>query len=308
MKKHLVVDYTFLYYKYKFLLDAGKMKKLTKLMEWNGVEIEKDLSQIYYSIREIETFRKDHEAAGDEVVISVCFDMPSKRKTQESTAAEQYKSNRAHKLTAEDRENIVFVQKILTIAGYNTYRIEGYEADDVVSHLVAKYKNDYDRTIIYTPDADLLVNISDKVSVMRYKTGKGYTEVTRENFTEYLSKEMKCDVPYNSLMLYKCTVGDKSDCIDGIKKFGPAAFTKLVQHLTELGTDWTTAASYKAVEGLLEASKEYLKEEQLEQAKTCLELVKPEIIPDELAPMPCSTTTQDKRKAAYEPLDMKSLI
>ena len=50
MKAHIIIDYSFLYYKYKFQLESGKMKRLTQLMEWHGANIEKDVSQIYYSI------------------------------------------------------------------------------------------------------------------------------------------------------------------------------------------------------------------------------------------------------------------
>lgn len=308
MNLHLIVDYSFLYYKYKFQLDSGKMKRLSKTMEWNGVTVEKDISQIYYSIREIEMFRREWESQGHNVVISVCFDMPSKRKAAQTEESEKYKSNRGHKLTPEDHENIRFVQTILNTAGYNTYRFEGYEADDLVAYLVNNYQSEFDYNIIYTPDADLLVNISDKVGARRYKTGKGYTEVKKENFSEYLSAEMKCVVPYNALTLYKCTVGDKSDCIDGIKKFGPAAFTKLVQHLNTFGIDWTTAANYEAVKNMLDKCVEYLKPEQLEQAYASLELVRPETIPDGLIVKPESVGSKEKREEAYLPLDMNSLV
>ena len=303
MKVHLIVDYSFLYYKYKFQLDAGKMKRLTNNMEWHGEVIDKDISQIYYSIREIEKFRKEWESKGDDVLISVCFDMPSHRKAVESAESDKYKSNRGNKLTDEDKENIALVQLILEMAGYNTYRIDGYEADDLVTSLVNKYKNEFDKNIIYTPDADLLVNISDNVEARRYKSGKGYMEVTKENFSEYLTKEMKCTVPYNALMLYKCTVGDKSDCIDGIKGFGPAAFTKLVNFLS---IDWNDAANYEFVNDILENKcKDYFNEIQHEQARGSLELVKPAVIEID---KPESVSTKELRERAYKILNMNSLV
>ena len=51
MLVHLLVDYSFLYYKYKFQLENGYMKRLTTPLEWHGTVIEKDVSQIYYSMR-----------------------------------------------------------------------------------------------------------------------------------------------------------------------------------------------------------------------------------------------------------------
>lgn len=308
MKIHAVVDYSFLYYKYKFQLDSGKMRRLTQPMEWHGVVIEKDISQIYYSLREIESFRKEWEAQGHEVVISVCFDMPSKRKQAETEGATKYKSNRGSKLTSEDFENIQFVQKLLDIAGYNTYRIDGFEADDIVSQLLVMYKDSFDYNVIYTPDADLLVNICENVGAKRYKSGKGYSAVTTDNFTEYLSAEMKCNMPYNALMLYKCTVGDKSDCIDGIKKFGPAAFNKLVDWLETKGINWAICGRYENVEVILKACESYFNEDQMKQAMESFKLVKPEIIPNELIPFPAAQSTYNKRATAYLPYNMKSLV
>lgn len=309
MKIHLIVDYSFLYYKYKFQLESGRMARLTRAMEWKGAVIEKDISQIYYSMREIEMFRRSWEKNKEcEVVVSVCFDMPPKRKTLGTVEAAKYKSNRGSKLTTEDYENIAFVENVLEIAGYNTYRIDGYEADDIVSHIIKHYKDDFDYNVIYTPDADLLVNVCDNVGAKRYKSGRGYDTVTKDNFNDYLSKEFKCYLPYNALILYKCTVGDKSDCIDGIKKFGPASFNKLVNHLDAIGVDWETMGNCEAVEEVLNRCSSYFKPDQLEQALASLTLVKAEDIPTELVHIPNRVSDYSKRCAAYTPYGMRSLI
>ena len=115
---HAIVDYSFLYYKYKFQLDSGKMRRLTTAIDWKGAVIEKDISQIYYSIKEIEGFRRKLETAGHNVFVSVCFDMKSARKKQSdetsADAADKYKSNRVKRLSDEDFENIQFVEKLLS--------------------------------------------------------------------------------------------------------------------------------------------------------------------------------------------------
>ena len=310
MTIHVLVDYSFLYYKYKFQLESGKMRRLSTRMEWNGEVIEKDISQIYYSIREIESFRREWENQGHTVVMSVCFDMPPKRKQIETAEAVKYKSNRGGKLTEEDFENIRFVQSLLDQAGYNTYRITDFEADDIVNQILSLYKDKFGYNVIYTPDADLLVNICDCVGAKRYKTGKGYSAVILETFSDYLGTELKCNMPFNALMLYKCTVGDKSDCIDGIKKFGPAAFNKLVANFNTLGIDWSKCNDYNLVGHLLSMAAAYgfLSEDQYKQAKNSLDLVKPEFIPVELLPMPTKTSSEQLRAQAYLPYGMKSLV
>lgn len=306
MKVHILVDYSFLYYKYKFQLDSGRMHRLTCNMEWHGEVIDKDISQVYYSLREIEGFRRDWEGKGHDVVVTVCFDMPSSRKSEHTAESDKYKSNRGHKLNDEDFENIQFAQQLLEGAGHNTYRIHGYEADDLVNYMVKHYKDEFDATVIYTPDADLLVHVCNNVAVMRYKSGKQYTLVTRNNFSEYLGQELKCNMPYNALTLYKCTVGDKSDCIDGIKGFGPAAFNKLISYLNV--PDWSNMASPEATYELLGQSVGYLGVDKIQQAIAALDLVKPYEAENVVITKPTHKSTRDLREASYGKYKMVSLI
>lgn len=315
MKIHGIVDYSFLYYKYFFQLESGKMRRLTAPIEWNGVIMERDISQIYYSIREIEGFRRQLEQLGHEVIFSVCFDMPSNRSKEVGTdgtqteAAANYKSNRVSRLTEEDFKNIQYVEKLLSDAGYNTYRIDGFEADDIVNHLVETEKDNFDYTIIYTPDSDLLVNIGTKVGANRYKSRQGYTSIDINNFSDYLASEFKVrEFPYNSLMLFKSTVGDKSDNVTGIFRFGPKAFDKLVNHLNTLNVDWESCCTYENTLKLLELSRGHLKDEQIEQAIDSLSMIRPMVFEDGIIAKPTKTSTAELREESYMRCGMKSLI
>lgn len=316
MLVHAVIDYSFLYYKYKFQLDSGKIRRLTAAIDWKGAVIEKDISQIYYSIKEIEGFRRKLEAAGHDVFVSICFDMPTDRKEAtddlDSEAAAKYKSNRTKRLSEDDFENIQFVEKLLSDAGYNTYRFMNYEADDLVAHLVKEYSDVFDYTIIYTPDADLLVHIKPKVGASRYKASKGYSSVDMSNFSTYLSEELKCNIPYNGLILYKSTVGDKSDCIDGIKKFGPKAFDKLVNHLnSHYGITWENMGSYNNTEIVIRELHEdgYFTDDQFTQAITSLNLIKPKQITSDIEfKDPNKHSNRDLREASYMRYGMKTLV
>lgn len=311
---HAIVDYSFLYYKYKFQLDSGKMRRLTTPINWKGAVIEKDISQIYYSIKEIEGFRRKLEQAGHNVFVSVCFDMPSARKQVRDEAGEEatdkYKSNRVKRLSEDDFENIQFVEKLLAQAGYNTYRYENYEADDIVAHLIMNYKDAFDYNVIYTPDADMLVYVCNNVGASRYKALKGYTNVDINSFSAYLSQELKCNMPYNGLTLYKATVGDKSDCIDGIKKFGPKAFDKMVDYLDTLGIDWSTMGDWRQVEIVLNnlGSSGYLSIDQLNQALESLSLVRPMLFEPGVIPEPTKHSTREQREASYMQYGMKTLV
>lgn len=284
------------------------MKRLTTPVEIGGVTVEKDVSQIYYAIRELEGIRRklEHGSVND-VTISVCFDSKSKRK--ESDAGENtYKANRIQKLDQGDFDNIAFVKEILTEAGYNTYRIDGIEADDLVYSLNKHYKSMFDCTIIVTCDLDLGINVDESTALYRFKSTSGYSVINMENFERTLETELKCKVPYNAITLYKSTVGDKSDNIAGIKRFGPAAFDKLVNHLDKKNINWEECKEADHVYEVLSNSKDYLTEDQVNQAIESLGLVRPIEIPVEQMPAPTAKSSRESRASAYMKLNMQSLI
>lgn len=313
MLVHIIVDYYYLYYKYKFQLESGRMRKLTYPMEWHGVMMERDISQVYYSIKEIEGFRRKLEGIGHDVFVSVCFDMPSDRHKNDdvSEAAKKYKSSRTKHLSDEDFEMIQYVEKLLYDAGYNTYRFDGKESDDIIDYIVKHFSQAFDYNVIYTPDLDILTHVSDKVGVSRYKSTKGYSSIDRNNFSEYIGAELKCTMPYNGLILFKATVGDKSDDIDGIKKFGPKAFDKLVDYLTAHGVDWEQMGDCDQVKHILEqlVTQGYFTEEQGYQALDSLTVVRPLDKWDGIeVPEPTRHSTAELREKSYMKLGMKSLI
>lgn len=306
MVLHCIVDFSYLYYKHKFQLEAGYIKRLTIKYEDN----DRDISNIYYPIREIMSIRRKYENIGNKLIVSVCFDMPSIiRKSEGTESSEIYKANRISKLTDEDVKNIREIEEMLGKSGFNTYRYDGYEADDIIAELIRRYENDFDYNVIYTPDLDLAINISENVGLQRYKAGKGYTEITIDNYNSLLSQECKCDIHYNSIVLYKVTVGDRSDNIKGIQKFGIKAFDKLVAYLNSKRLNWKMLSDYNNVGMILDylKSTSYFTNEQYNQAKEALELVKPLSFNIEIK-KPEKESTVELRKEVFEPLEMISLI
>ena len=311
MKLHVLIDFSHIYYKYFFRLSSGygNIKRLTAPIDWNGSVIEKDVSLIYYPMRDIEGIRKQLELNGHDVTMSICFDMPSQRKEMDSVDASKYKSNRVHRLSEEDHKNIQFVEKTLSKAGHNTYRIEGYEADDIINHLANKYKQEYDYTIIYTNDKDLFVNICKNVGVMRYKTNTGeYSQVSIDNYESYLEPEFKAYIPYNLIGLYLSTVGDKSDNIKGINKFGPKAFDKLVTNITEkYHPDYSKCGDYDELLKIVDMCSDFLTDVQFKELKESFTLVSNVQLLDDIA-IPNKKSTEQLRNDAYMPMKMISLI
>lgn len=297
-----------IYYKYFFQLREQKIKRLSAPVDWNGTVIEKDISLIYYPLRDIEKIRKQLEALGHDVTMSICFDLPSKRLEGDTEAAAGYKSGRQQTLNDEDFQNVEFISKMIKDAGHNSYRIEGYEADDIVNHLCRNFSGDFDYTIVYTNDKDILVNINDKVGVMRFKQTKGYTQVDKNNYENYLEGEFGVFIPYNSLGLFLSTAGDSADRIKGINKFGKVAFSKLITRMSaENEIDWSSCGDYDKLAEVVSLCEKYLTPDQFKQLTESFALVANIELIDEIEP-PTNKSTQELREKAYGEYKMISLI
>lgn len=300
MRLHIIIDFMHIYYKYFFQLRENKLKRLSSTID--GVEY--DTSLVYYSIRDIEGIRKSLEKLGHEVTISICFDTKSKRKE----ANNDYKADRPNNLGESDFDNLVVIQDLLRAVGYNTYKVEGYEADDIINYLVRKYSDNYDYNIIYTNDKDLLINIKDNVGVMRFKQYKGYTQVDINNYEPYLEQEFKVFIPYNMLGLYLASVGDSADKIKGIHKFGPKAFSKLLTKVMSTSTvDMKACGNYGELKKIIDECSKYLTSEQFEQLIDSFNLVS-NIELDEDIKEPCKVDSYQSRAKAYEVYSFNSLV
>lgn len=300
---HIIIDFQYLYYRHYFGVRDGRSRRLSYNV--NGEDI--DTTYLYYCMKDIESFRSDTLKMGDgDVTVSICFDSKSERK-EENT---DYKSGRTNNLDNTDFDNIAKIKELASTIGYNVYKEEGKEADDLVFSLAKDYKDDYDLTIIYTIDKDLVVNVNNKVGVMRYKTNKGsHFPIHINNYESYLSSEFKCRVPYNSILLLLCTVGDASDKVKGIQGFGPKAFDKLIDHLDEINFDFRSLDLAENVEKLLRENESFLVTKKnpnaLREALDSLEMVKTRYVEGLIKPI--KSDTDEKRKEQYLKYGMVSL-
>ena len=305
---HLIIDFQYLYHRHVYSINAGKKTRLSCIVD--GVEV--DTTRIYYPLKDLESFRKYWDSTGKEVTISVCFDSKSSR----TEIDDKYKSNRVGKLVDVDFEAINTIRDILTQAGYNIYKEDGKEADDLIADLVRRYENDFDFTVIYTPDSDLMCYLSEKVGIMRYKTsvakkrgdfGSSHTPESVNNFADYMSKELGFDMRLNTMILYKVLCGDKSDFIAGVKGFGPKAFDRFIAHLDAKGFDFKVLRDPAMVRELIISEADYLGEKAVNEALYSLSLVKSVDVTVTSQP-PVKRDSLATREAAYMKYKMKSLV
>ena len=145
-----------------------------------------------------------------------CFDTPKSARKAESG---DYKAGRV-KADQEYFDQVAVARTMLENVGFLTHSVEGFEADDFIVETVNKNKEFFDHVFVVSNDFDMAQNVDDNVYFKNVVKSRG--DITKDNFESVL----KC--PYNSILLYKALVGDKSDNIPGVKGFGPKAFYRFI--------------------------------------------------------------------------------
>lgn len=289
-----------------------------------------DIPVMYLVLREVERLREQAEVRGADVVTSACFDSKGSLRKQfiHSEESEVYKSGRQSILTEQDFIDIETMKQILSDAGVNVYCKEGCEADDLMAFLAKYYYNDFELSVLYSTDKDIMANITGTIGMRRF-TGGNWVSISESNFAEEASNSFKTLMPHNAIGLYLCTVGDSADKIPGISKFGPKAFEKLVLAL-DGKVDWSALTNYDNVAKVLVwcCDNGYLTGAQFEQAVESYNMVRNiEIVPNKdfenivntddygfkkimtgiQVPSVLKTETVESRIAAYTNAGMPSL-
>lgn len=194
----------------------------------------------------------------------------SKRKSYFTGAlngGQEYKSGRAQQAGPFYR-GINLSVNLLSNSDVSCYRLEGYEADDMLYALVQQIKRTDTKTPIdiITNDNDLLPLVDEQVSVYIRssrtvsKQGcpelKGYYQVTpnigddpaQQYWTDYFyySSDFKgYEMPYNAVLLFKLLKGDKSDKITGAAKgYGAVKWNAKIEEMIEGGFPFHSLMRY----------------------------------------------------------------
>lgn len=133
-----------------------------------------------------------------------------------------YKANRSSS-TPDFYEQVEEVVKLCKMLG-KTYRITGYEADDLAGSFVKQYVGPEDSALLLTVDKDWLQLLSENIEVLQLKPGGKSTRWTRELFYESyegLLPEQLVDI--------KALQGDGSDNIPSIKGCGWVTVQRLLR-------------------------------------------------------------------------------
>ena len=194
------------------------------------------VARTYYENRSIPQFswQVDGKTVGTKAIFGLCQtlrDVKSKSDTVvfckdtrsfRKDISDEYKAGR-YKAAPEFYEQVNTAMDIFEDAGFNVIGVEGMEADDVIASLKTKYHDSFSSILIRTNDNDLVHLIDKKTTII--KTTKSKPNIGISNYEEVLG------IPYNTMILYKCIVGDTSDNIHGIRGAGPGFFREFINRV-----------------------------------------------------------------------------
>jgi DNA polymerase-1 len=191
-------------------------------------------------------------------------------------------------------EELVYqLPKIMEVLdGYNIpkYKVDGYEADDVIATLATKFAEDNMEVYIVTGDKDLMQLIKDNINIALLGKGEGkslfkYIQ-TEQDVVDYLGVRPDQVIDLFGLM------GDKSDGIPGVQGIGPKTGVELITKYGNLETLYENIGDLKGK-----------RKEKLENEKENAFLSR------ELATVHTELEVEyDKEKLKYEEKDMSKLL
>lgn len=135
---------------------------------------------------------------------------------------QDYKGGR-QKTPSEFKEQMPYFSVLLDGLGLNHYRIQGYEADDVIGTLASQAAAE-DEVIIISGDKDLIQLANNNTTV--YITRKGVSDLHPYS-VESIQEEM--GITPDQIVDLKGLMGDSSDNYPGITRIGEKTGLKLIQ-------------------------------------------------------------------------------
>ncbi len=208
----------------------------------------------------------------------------------------KYAAYKAQRPPASDEliAQIIAAHDLFRAFGIRTFECAGYEADDLIATLAAKFSSEQDlQIVILTGDRDTLQLVdSDRLVVQTFN--KGVSDTTTYN--EAAVKEKYGGLVPRQLVDYKALVGDPSDNIKGVPGIGPKTATELIRRFGNVkrlyevleGTGSAADENGEGIEKLRARFGAFKKEAELSRELVTLEQNVPINIPslEELASSP----------------------
>lgn len=160
--------------------------------------------------------------------VAITFD--TKAPTFRHLSYRDYKSNRPE--APDDlKKQFPVARKIVRDLGLPSFAMEGYEADDLIGSLVAKFQQSIPQAEIYiaTGDWDTAQLVNDKVKI--FNLGK---KIENTSIWTKEDVEKKFHLSPSQIVDYKALKGDPSDNIPGVKGVGDKGAVSLLKRYGSL--------------------------------------------------------------------------
>lgn len=141
--------------------------------------------------------------------MAVCFDSKAPTFRHEQFAG--YKKNRPP-MPDDLSLQIPKIEQLVNVFRLKCFRLDGYEADDILATLAWKFKDKFDRILIITSDKDMLQIVSDKINVL--------SSSRKEEILNPEKVKEKLGVYPEKVADLLALVGDSSDNIPGVAGIG----------------------------------------------------------------------------------------
>lgn len=155
--------------------------------------------------------------------LTVCFDTP--KETFRKAEYVGYQANRP-RLESDLSSQFEIAYKVLNAMNIPIYKLERYEADDVIGTITNQIEKIVDEVVIVTGDRDILQLVNDKEKVKVYMPVKGLS-----NAKLYSEKDVveRMGVAPDKITDFKGLAGDPSDNYPGVTGIGPKTAINLIE-------------------------------------------------------------------------------
>ncbi|WP_300368454.1 DNA polymerase I [Brachyspira sp.] len=210
-KTFLIIDAFGILYRYHFIF----LKRPLLNSKGQNVSSINGFMRTYFSL--INTYPAEYTAIA----------LDSSRKTFRNEIYKEYKENR-ESMPDDLRSQIPILYNLIDALGISRIVLDNYEADDIVGTIAEKNKKENIKTIIYSPDKDILQLVDDDVRVVASNKDNELMEYDKEAVKE------KRGVYPNQIIDLLSLMGDASDNIPGVKGVGEKTAIKLLEEYNSL--------------------------------------------------------------------------
>lgn len=221
-KTFLIIDAFGILYRYHFIF----LKRPLINSKGQNVSSINGFLRTYFSL--INTYPADYTAIA----------LDSSRKTFRSEIYKAYKENR-ESMPDDLRSQIPILYNLIDALGITRIVLDNYEADDIIGCIAQNNKKENIKTIIYSPDKDILQLVDDNTKVIVSNKDNELIE-----YDTNMVKEKRGVYP-NQIIDLLSLMGDASDNIPGVKGIGEKTAVKLLEEYDTLDNIYKNIDSIK---------------------------------------------------------------